>query len=152
MIAVFMGIISVTTNAAEPEIAHSKGQSIYVPIYSHIYSGDHDKPFNLAATLSIRNTDPTYPITVMAVDYFDSDGKHLRNYLDRIIELPPMASTHFVVRESDRSGGVGAGFTVKWKSVQAVNIPLIESVMIGTKMQQGISFTSRGQVIEESSP
>ena len=32
---------------------------------------------------------------------------------------------------------------------QTVYVPIIESVMIGTQTQQGISFTSRGQVIAE---
>ncbi|HBU23135.1 MAG TPA: hypothetical protein DEB17_03930 [Chlorobaculum sp.] len=29
---------------------------------------------------------------------------------------------------------------------------MVESVMIGTGMQQGISFTSRGQVVRETQP
>lgn len=51
--------------------------------------------------------------------------------------------------ESDRVGGSRANFIVKWKSEHIVNVPIIESVMIGTSSQVGISFTSRGQAIEE---
>ena len=43
----------------------------------------------------------------------------------------------------------GANFLVKWKSPTKVNPPLIEGVMIGTRSGQGISFVSRGQVIDE---
>ena len=57
------------------DIKLSDGQTVYVPIYSHIYSGIKARPFDLAATLSIRNTDPTHAITLLAVTYYDSDGK-----------------------------------------------------------------------------
>ena len=138
-----------TNVQAESEIKLSRGQSVYIPIYSHIYSGDREHPFFLAATLSIRNTDPKYPITILSVDYYDSSGKLLRKYIDRPTQLDAIASTRFVIKESDKSGGSGANFIVRWKSDYNVNVPIMESVMISTRTQQGISFTSRGQVIEE---
>ena len=129
------------------EMVISSGQTIYVPVYSHIYSGDREHPFYLAVTLSIRNTDPKHTITLLAVDYYDSDGKQLRSYLKDPINLDPFGSTRYVIKESDKSGGSGANFIVKWKSDVKVNAPITESVMIGTKTQQGISFISRGRVI-----
>ena len=137
--------------AAETEISLSRGQTVYVPIYSHIYSGDREHPFYLAATLSIRNTDQNYQITIIAIDYYDTTGKLIKKYLVTPIVLQARASTRYVVKESDKTGGSGANFIVKWKSVYNVNPPIIESVMIGTQIQQGISFTSRGQVIREIS-
>ncbi len=128
----------------------STGQSVYVPIYSHIYSGDREHPFLLTAIVSIRNIDPQHSITVLAIDYFDSDGNLLRKYLQQSVELAPMASIRYVVGESDKGGGSGAKFIVKWQSPTKVNAPIIEGVMIGTKMQQGISFVSRGQPILET--
>ena len=65
----------------------SQGQKVYVPIYSHIYSGDKENPFLLTAILSVRNIDPGHAITLTAVDYFDSDGKPLRRYLEKPVEL-----------------------------------------------------------------
>jgi hypothetical protein len=50
----------ITTTRADSDIFLSTGQTVYVPIYSHIYSGLKGRPFNLAATLSIRNTDPKH--------------------------------------------------------------------------------------------
>jgi hypothetical protein len=41
---------------------------------------------------------------------------------------------------------------VEWKSEkddEFVNPPIVESIMIGTQIQQGISFTSRGKVIRQ---
>ena len=46
-----------TAARAGSDIALSAGQTVYVPIYSHIYSGNKARPFDLAAILSIRNTD-----------------------------------------------------------------------------------------------
>ena len=134
---------------ADSHIAVSAGQTVYVPIYSHIYSGLKGRPFGLAATLSIRNTDPRHPITLMSVKYFDSDGKLVKEYLEKPSELNAMATTRYILTESDTTGGSGANFLVKWQSKTKVNTPLIEAVMIGTRSGQGLSFVSRGQVIKE---
>jgi hypothetical protein len=127
-----------------------KGQTVYVPAYSHIYHGDREHPFYLTVTLSIRNTDPSNPIAISSVDYYDSDGKLLKRYVENEAKLGPMASTRYVVQESDKSGGSGANFVVKWKSDAKVTEPILEAIMISTSTQQGISFTSRGQAIEET--
>ena len=139
----------VTTAGADSDIALSDGQTVYVPIYSHIYSGLKGNPFILAATLSIRNTDPGHSITLVSVKFYDTDGKLVKEYLDNPLELKAMASTRYILTESDTGGGSGANFLVKWTSKTKVNRPLVEGVMIGTRSGQGISFVSRGQVIKE---
>ena len=149
---VVMPAILVLTCAppAGSEIRQLKGQTVYVPAYSDIYYGDREKPFHLTVTLSIRNIDPKHPLTVVSIDYFDSEGKLLRKELDKEIRISPIASTSYVIKESDKAGGVGASFRVVWKSEAGICEPLIETVMIGTLTQQGISFTSRGRAIEET--
>ena len=139
----------VPSTHAESGISLSTGQNVYVPIYSHIYSGLKGRPFSLAATLSIRNTDPKHSITLLSVKFYDSDGKLIKEYLDKPAELKAMASTRYILTEGDTAGGSGANFLVKWQSQTKVNPPLIEGVMIGTRSGQGISFVSRGQVINE---
>jgi hypothetical protein len=141
-------LISLTAAPAIAEMRLFRGQTVYVPVYSHIYSGDREQPFYLATTLSIRNTDLKQAITLTAVDYYDSEGTFLKHYLETPFVLNAMASKRYVVHESDKSGGSGAKFIVRWQSNQPVAEPLIESVMISTKTQQGISFTSRGRVLE----
>lgn len=133
--------------AADEKIALSQGQLIYVPAYSHIYSGNKETPFLLAVTLSIRNIDTRHPITITSVEYYETQGKLLKNYLEESITLNPLGSLRYVVPERDTSGGSGANFMVKWQSEIPVNPPIIESIMIGTQFQQGISFTSRGREI-----
>jgi len=136
--------------AAEDRITLSKGQLVYVPAYSHIYSGNRERPFLLAVTLSIRNIDPVHQITITIVDYYETQGKFLKKYIDTPITLNALESLRYVIPERDKSGGSGANFLVEWHSDKPVNHPIIESVMIGTQSSQGISFTSRGQEIFES--
>ena len=142
------GIITSAVQAAG-DIQLSMGQSVYVSIYSHIYSGLKARPFDLAAILSIRNTDINQPVTLISVKYYDTEGKLLKEYLDEPLQLKALASTRYIIMEDDKAGGSGAKFIVKWKSEIRVTSPIIEAVMIGTHSGQGISFVSRGQVIEE---
>ncbi|MGD8291415.1 MAG: DUF3124 domain-containing protein [Desulfobacterales bacterium] len=144
---IVVGSISPTPSAAG-EIQLSTGQSVYVSIYSHIYSGVKARPFDLAAILSIRNTDINQSINLVSVKYYDTDGKLLKEYLDKPLQLKALASTRYIIMENDKAGGSGAKFIVKWKSDKKMNPPIIEAVMIGTQSGQGISFVSRGQVIE----
>lgn len=128
----------------------SIGQTIYVPAYSHIYIGDRDVPFLLAVTLSIRNVDPNHPIKIVLADYYETEGKRLKRHTDKPVTMNPLESIRFIIPESDKSGGSGANFIVEWKSDKPVNPPIVESIMIGARGTQGISFTSRGQAIVSS--
>lgn len=142
LIFILMGSL----NAAGP-LGLSKGQTVYVPAYSHIYIGNKASPYLLTVTLSIRNIDPSRPITLQAVEYYGSQGKLIKQYLGKPKQIAPMAADRHVVLSQEKEGGSGANFIVKWSSDTPVNPPIIESVMIGTQSQQGISFTSRGQEI-----
>ncbi len=135
--------------AAAPAMAGglSRGQLVYVPVYSHVYYGDREQPLLLTAILSIRNTDPAHPITITQADYFDTEGRLIRKYLTQPLTLKPLGSTRFVIKESDTKGGSGANFLVRWQAETEVNEPILEGVMIGATGQQGISFTSRGQAV-----
>jgi hypothetical protein len=134
---------------AQTEMRLSKGQTVYVPIYSHIYFGDKETRFWLAVTVSIRNTDPQYPMTILEGEYYDSAGRLIKKYVEKPIRINARSSERFIIKESDDTGGSGASFILKWRSERPISTPIIESVMIGTRSQQGISFTSRGQVVRE---
>lgn len=120
----------------------SRGQTLYAPAYSHVYIGDKGAPFNLAATLSVRNTDPSNSIILISADYYDSNGKFVRRMMLKPVTLKPLASTSFFVKERDTSGGFGASFIVKWRAEKDVCVPLVETIMIGSYSGQGISFIS----------
>ncbi len=147
---IFTFLFAMPAFPAENKIALSSSQTVYVAIYSNIFSGPKEHPFNLAAILSIRNTDLHNQLTILSAEYFDNDGKTLNEYAKTPITLAPLASNHFSIKESDESGGLGANFSVKWKSTKEINPPIIESIMIGTRSGQGISFVSQGKVIAEN--
>jgi hypothetical protein len=129
----------------------SRGETVYVPVYSNVFSAPKQVPFYLAAILSIRNTDMANSLTVQSADYFDTKGKLLKRYYQKPLTLAPLETVYIYIPEDDVAGGVGANFIVKWKASQEVNMPIVECVMIGTKSGQGISFVSPGQVIKEYS-
>jgi len=147
LILLFICIFSPLPVNADEKIGLSDGQIVYVPAYSHIYSGNRETPFLLTVTLSIRNIDPNHQIKITIVDYYETQGKRLKKYIDRPAILNPLESLRYVIPEKDKAGGSGANFIVEWKSDKFVNPPIVESIMIGTQSQQGISFTSRGQTI-----
>jgi hypothetical protein len=78
---VWGGVVLVALLVMTPEAASmvnmSQGQTVYVPAYLQVYSSHWNRPFNLAATLSLRNTDPHHAITVYLIDY--SYRGHRRN-------------------------------------------------------------------------
>lgn len=125
------------------------GAVVYVPVYSHIYHQDGTRKVDLAATLSVRNTDPEHPMTVASVAYYDSDGRFVRDRLDGPLVLGPLETRSFVVEEQDATGGSGANFLVTWSASAAVSEPLIEAVMISTANSQGLSFVGQGRTVRE---
>ncbi|HSO10711.1 MAG TPA: DUF3124 domain-containing protein [Desulfoprunum sp.] len=128
--------------------AKTSGQTVYVPAYSHIYHGNKNAKLLLSVTLSIRNVDPDNPITITVVDYYETQGKLVRQFVKAPVSLGPLGSERYIIPQDDSSGGSGANFIVKWQAAAPANPPIIETVMIGTQSQLGISFTSRGQALQ----
>jgi hypothetical protein len=128
------------------------GQTIYVPIYSYIYhDNSQNNVMNLSATLSMRNTDLANSIIITAVRYYDTNGRLIRQYIEKPVELKPLASTEVFVEAHDIAGGSGANFIVEWVAEKKVSEPIIEAVMISTASAQGISFVSPGRVLKQYS-
>jgi hypothetical protein len=83
--------------AAQVGGGKSTGQSLYLPIYSHIWHGDTNSHGKLAKTLvsvsiSIRNTDQRQTVRIVSATYFDTDGKKLREYLQAPKIIGPMGT------------------------------------------------------------
>jgi len=142
-----IALFPLSSSACEP-FPLSRKQSVYTPAYSHIYHGDKETPLLLTVTLSIRNIDSRNPLTITTVDYYESQGKLIKHFLKEPITIDPMGSERYIVSQKDASGGSGANFIVDWHSESEINPPIIESIMIGTQSQLGISFTSRGRVVQ----
>jgi hypothetical protein len=135
--------------AAVAEEDRVRGQLLYVPVYSEVPYGDKRFTLNLTATLSVRNPDQNNPVTLKRVDYYSAAGERVRAYLNQPLTLKPMASTEFIVRESDRSGGISASFLVEWDSAAPVARPFVEAIMVNSTYNQGIAFNSGARTLEE---
>jgi hypothetical protein len=130
----------------------SRGQTVYVPVYSHIWYGNLDSRGDpsrllLASMLSIRNIDPEHGIAVPSVRYYDSDGKLLRDDSAARRTLGPLASADVFAEYKDTAGGAGAKFIVVWEADAPVDPPIIESVNTHYTGTQLTAFVSRGQPI-----
>jgi len=122
------------------------GQTVYVPVYSHIYA-DGGKPHLLEVTLSIRNPDPNRAISIKSVKYIDTRGSLIKEYLDSEMVLGPLETTAFLVEKRDTRGGSGANFIVVWDAEEPVYEPLIEAIMVGFSGNNSISFSSPGRAL-----
>jgi len=121
---------------------------VYVPVYSDIYHTDGTKRFSLTTTVSVRNISQHDSAYVLSAVYNDSYGKELRRYTKKFILLRPLESIEYVIEDSEDKGGAGASFILEWGGSKYSGQMLIQSVMIGTTGQQGISFTAKGEVIQ----
>src|SRR3954471_23525381 len=99
-VLICMGCIS-----AHAQVARSSGQMLYLPIYSHVWHGDLDSRGEPAKALvsisvSIRNTDPAKAIRISSAQYFDTDGKKLREYVASPRTIGPMATYELFIPRS----------------------------------------------------
>ena len=124
------------------------GQTVYVPVYSHIFS-EGGQAYLLETTLSIRNSDPNRPITIQSVSYYDTKGQLVEDHIKGSVSLGPLETTSFLVEKSDVRGGSGANFIIVWDAVEPVYEPIIEAVMVGAAGVHGISFVSIGRTLSQ---
>ena len=130
--------------------APSRG-AVFVPVYPYVYTADDARPFNLAVTLYVRNTDPASPLFLTSVREFDAAGKPARDFVKAPLRVAPMASATFFVKESDVAAGSSASLLVDWSGAEAIREPAVEAVMVGTLMNQGVALTSAGRPVAPAS-
>jgi len=123
-------------------------EDIYVPIYSDIYVESTNPKALLAATLSIRNTSYEDTLYISKIDYFNTEGDLVKNYLESMIRLPPMGTVNYVIERDDDTGGTGANFMVSLSAKNEAIQPLIQAVMIGHIGNIGFSFATDGYSIK----
>lgn len=143
-----------TTALAQEALRQVRGQSLYLPIYSHFWHGNlgndgKASELPLSALVSIRNTDTRTPIKVTSARYFDTGGKLLRNFVSQTQTVPPMGTLELFIERRESEGGSGANFLIRWESEALVNPPLVEAVHADLYGTRAISFVTRGQPIQE---
>ena len=139
----------VSTSAHSQDL--SRGQTVYVSVYSSIwygaaYSGDKPATMALSGMLSIRNVDPDHDFKLRSIRYYDTDGKLMREENPQL-SLGPLASKSMFIPHSD-TGGIGAKFIVVWEADVPINTPIIEYLNIyktGTSLN---TFVSHGRPIQ----
>lgn len=128
------------------EITLSKGQTVYVPVYSNVIAGPREVPVHLSNTLIIRNTDIHNEIQVIVADYYDTKGILIKKFYAQPVKLAPLETVYLYLSDRDQAGGVGANFIIRWHATKEVNAPIVECVMVGS---QGRAFVSPSRTIEE---
>jgi len=132
--ALVFAVFSASTAAFAQEVRPlAKGQTLYLPIYSHMLYGNLGKSGKasyvlLSALVSIRNSDSKRPIRILSAKYFDTHGTLLGERVPAPAIVPPLGTLELFVELNDASGGSGANFIVKWDAEQLVNPPLVESL------------------------
>lgn len=134
--------------ANDNQAPRSRGQVLYVPVYSAISYLDRNS-FSLAVTISINNTDPANGLEVTAARYYGNDGTFVRDFLDAPRALAPLGTAQLFIGSSEYRDDVGANFIIEWQSDEPISPPLVEAIMVGSKGTQGFAFTSRAVVVEE---
>ena len=145
---------SLSSNSFPPQALKdslSFGQLLYVPVYSEIYSIGHHRTERLSSTLSIRNVNPNAEFYITRLEYYDTEGNVLKEI--KASELPikvnPLETKNHVVALYDDKGGVGANFILEWRSSKPIVAPMVETIMISTESNWGLSFTAESKTIEE---
>ncbi len=134
--------------ANDHQAPRSRGQVLYVPVYSAISYLDRNS-FSLAVTISISNTDRANGLEVTAARYYGNDGTFVRDFLDAPTTLAPLGTTQLFIGSSEYRDDVGANFIIEWQSDEPISPPMVEAIMVGSKGTQGLAFTSRAVVVEE---
>jgi len=124
-------------------------ETVYAPIYSDIYYLNGTLRYQLTATVSIRNTSLVDTAYVFSAIYYDSYGKKLKQYIDSTILVLPLESFELVVEQFENLGGAGANFIINWGATKNANQLMVQSVMIGTHNNPGVSFVSEAKTIKQ---
>lgn len=138
--------------SAQTSPGRSLGQLLYLPIYSHIWHGDMDtkgQPMKalVSVSVSIRNTDPAKSIRVDSAQYYDTDGKKLREYVSSPKTIGPMGTYEIFVPRSDDTGGSGANFVISWKADTPASQPIVEGFHANLPVGRSIAFTTSARPI-----
>lgn len=147
-----LGLIAEVVLAAdEPTLL--AGQTIYLPVYSHVYHGNLDKDGIPQQTLvsthvSVRNTDPKTPIRLVSARYYDTQGKLVRSYLSTPVTVPALGTYELFVPRTDTAGGSGANFLIEWTAETAANTPVIEALHADIREARTLMFVTTGQPIK----
>jgi Protein of unknown function (DUF3124) len=127
-----LAFFSATPARASEDV--SVGQSLYLPVYSHLWHGDrvgsNKAPSKslLSVLVSIRNTSLKTPVKIFSARYYSTEGKLLKEYVPKPLLLNAMGTFEIFVERRESEGGSGANFVIQWDSTTATNPPVVEAL------------------------
>lgn len=142
-------LLEMQKSAADVNEKHAYSSRVYVPIYSDIYVDIQNQKNLLSATLSIRNTSDSDTLFISKLEYYNTAGELVRNYLDtnNIVAIPEMGTINYVIEREDETGGSGANFIIE-SYANSMMDPIFQAIMIGEYANKGFSFTTHGHEIK----
>jgi hypothetical protein len=152
-----LALFILVASGASPAMAIdalTRGQTLYLPVYSHVWYGDRvvDGKYPLknlvSALVSIRNTSLKTPIRVVSARYYSTTGTLLTEYLAAPQLVPPMGTLELFVERQESEGGSGANFIIEWDSEALTNPPIVEAVHADIKGHQTLTFVTSGRQIQ----
>lgn len=154
MIALAFGFAAAigTSAHAQETPPLSSGQTLYLPIYSHLYHGDPDRSGKAEETLtsahiSIRNTDSSGTLRITSARYYDTAGKLLKDYVPAPRQVGPLGTLELFVPRADVAGGSGANFLITWSADSPINPPLVEALHADVRASRGMVFITTARAV-----
>jgi len=144
--------LALLAGPAAGQVRLLKGQTLYVPCYTSVMTGSRadSHSFEAKPTVYIHNTDQNNPLTIVRMDFYDTDGKLVEKYLQQPRQLNPNSSMRINMRELIKGEkGAGAHFIIQWQAENKVVEPLLQTWFVGAVGNRGYSFTSPVRVIQE---
>lgn len=143
-----------TASFAQDARPLSKGQTLYLPIYSHMLYGNLGKSGKashalLSALVSVRNTDGKRALVIRSAKYYDTHGKLLQDRISAPVTLPPYGTMELFIELNDASGGSGANFIIKWDAEQPINPPLLESLHANMDGGKAVIFMTQAVPVSD---
>ena len=132
----------------------STGQTLYLPVYSKIWHGDriegqHPVDRLVSALVSVRNTSLKTPIKIISARYYNTDGKLLKEYLDKPVVVNAMGTLELFVERKESDGGSGANFILQWDSAVPTNPQVVEAIHADIRTgQQAFVFITTAHPIQ----
>ncbi len=138
---------ALSSSSSQSVAGPSTGQSLYLPVYSHIWHGEMGKKGEptralMSVSVSIRNTDLSRPIRILSAQYYDTNGRKLREYVPAPRSVAPMGTLEIFVPRSDDTGGSGANFVIVWKADAPASPPVVEGVHASLQAGRSVAFVT----------
>ncbi|HEY3325906.1 MAG TPA: DUF3124 domain-containing protein [Novimethylophilus sp.] len=152
--AALYSVLAAAADNLPGDLPLSGGQTLYLPIYSHIWHGDrviqgkYPLKSQVSALVSIRNTSLKTPIRVVSARYFSTAGKLLRQFIASPVTIGPMGTYELFVEKQEAEGGSGANFIIQWQADVATNPPVVEAVHADIKGHLTLTFVTTARPID----